>query len=264
VYGHDPLVISQIYAGWGLWNLGYPDRARAAVGAAVSRAREVRHPISLAVALYYAIMVHWLRREAPQSRELAETLIALTAEHPMAPYRAVGVLWRGWALNEAGLQAEGVAQLRQGAAALQATGVQVYRTVTPAMLAEVLAHQGQVEEGLAALAEALAVVRDGGEPYWGAELHRLQGEVLAQRAGGGAHAPRAAEACFHQALAVARRQSAKALELRAVMSLSRLYHRQGRQAEARPLLAQTYGWFTEGFDTPDLQEAKALLEEMTS
>ena len=152
--------------------------------------------------------------------------------------------------------------MRQGAAALQATGVLVYRTVTPAMLAEVLAHQGQVEEGLAALAQSLAVVRDGGEPCWEAELQRLQGELLLQRADGEAPAWAEAEACFHQALAVARRQSAKALELRAVMSLSRLYQRQGRQAEARPLLAQTYGWFTEGFDTTDLQEAKALLERL--
>jgi predicted ATPase len=187
-------------------------------------------------------------------------LIVLAAEQGMAHYRAAAVLWRGWALNEEGHRAEGVAQLRQGAAALQATGVQVYRTVTPAMLAEVLAHQGQVEEGLAALAEALAVVRDGGEPYWEAELHRLQGELLLQRAEVEALARAEAEACFHQAFAVARRQSAKALELRALMSLSRLYQRQGRQAEAWPLLAQTYGWFPEGFDTPDLQEAKALLE----
>jgi predicted ATPase len=132
------------------------------------------------------------------------------------------------------------------------------------MLAEVLAHQGQVEEGLAALAEALAVVRDGGEAYWGAELHRLQGELLLQRAEGEALARAEAEACFHQALAVARRQSAKALELRAVMSLTRLYQKQGRQGEARPMLAECYGWFTEGFDTRDLREAKALLDEASA
>jgi predicted ATPase len=131
------------------------------------------------------------------------------------------------------------------------------------MLAEVLAHQGQVEEGLAGLAEALAVVRDGGEPYWEAELHRLQGEFLLQRADVEARARAEAEACFRQALAVARRQSAKALELRAAMSLTRLYQQQGRQGEARPLLAECYGWFTEGFDTPDLKEAKALLDHLS-
>src|SRR5262249_50634193 len=136
VYGHDPLVIGRSLAAWALWNLGYPARARATVLAAVSRARELGHPMSLAGAPFFAMWVHWLRREAPQSRELAETLIALAAEQGMAHYRAGGVLWRGSALNEAGLQAEGVAQLRQGAAALQATGVRgVYRTVTPAMLA---------------------------------------------------------------------------------------------------------------------------------
>jgi predicted ATPase len=128
------------------------------------------------------------------------------------------------------------------------------------MLAEILAHQGQLEEGLAALAEALAVVRDGGEPFWEAKLHRLQGEFLLRRAEVEARARAEAEACFHQALAVARRQSAKSLELRAVMSLTRLYQKQGRQGEARPMLAECYAWFTEGFDTPDLQEAKALLD----
>jgi predicted ATPase len=263
VYGHDPLVISRSLAAWALWNLGYPAQARATVLAALSRARELGHPMSLAGALFFAMLVHWLRREPPQSRELAETLIPLATEQGMAHYLAGGVLWRGWALCEEGLSPEGVAQLRQGAAALQATGVRVYRTVTPAMLAEALAHQGQVEEGLAALAEALAVVRDRGESYWEAELHRLQGELLLQRAGAEALAPAEAEACFHQALAVARRQSAKALELRAVTSLARLYRRQGRQAEARPLLAETYGWFMEGLDLPDLREAKALLEQLS-
>src|SRR5262249_12737791 len=229
VYGHDPLVIGRSLAAWVLWNLGYPAQAQAAGLAAISWARELRHPMSLAGALFFPMLVHWLRREAPRCRELAETLIALAAEHPMAHYRAGGVLWRGWALHEEGLRVEGLAQLRQGAAALQATGVRVFRTVIPAMLAEVLARQGQLEEGLAALAEALAVVRDGGEPYWEAELHRLRGELLLQRAEGEAPARAEAEACFRQALAVARRQSAKALELRAAMSLSRLYRQQGRQ-----------------------------------
>jgi serine/threonine protein kinase/predicted ATPase len=262
VYGHDPLAIGRCFAAWSLWALGYPTQALTTVLAALSQARELGHPMSLAGALFFANLVHWLRREAPRSRELAETLIALAAEQGMAHYRAAAVLWRGWALIEEGLRAEGVAQLRQGAAALQATGVLVYRTVSQAMLAEVLAHQGQVEEGLAALAQALAVVRDGAERYWEAELHRLHGELLLKRAELEALAQAEAEACFRQALAVARRQSAKVLELRAAMSLSRLYQRQGRQAEARPLLAETYGWFTEGFETRDLQEAKALLDEL--
>jgi predicted ATPase len=262
-YGHDPLVLGRSLAAWVLWNLGYPAQAQAAGLAAVSWARELRHPMSVAGALFFAMLLHWLRREAPRCRELAETLIALAAEQGMAHYRAGGVLWRGWALNEGGLRAEGVAQLRQGAADFQATGVQVYRTVTPAMLAEVLVQQGQVEEGLAELAEAFAVVRDGGEPYWEAELHRLQGEFLLQRAEGEARGRAEAEACFRQALTVARRQSAKALELRAAMSLTRLYQKQGRPGEARPMLAECYGWFTEGFDTPDLQEAKALLDHLS-
>ncbi len=130
------------------------------------------------------------------------------------------------------------------------------------MLAGLLAQQGQAEEGLAALAEGLAVVHGDGERYWEAELHRLQGEVLLTRGEADPAAGAAAEACFGQALAVARRQQAKSLELRAVMSWSRLRQRQGQPAEARPLLAETYGWFTEGFQTPDLCEARGLLESL--
>jgi predicted ATPase len=134
--------------------------------------------------------------------------------------------------------------------------------VIATLLAELLARQGRTEEGLAALAEALELVRDGGERFWEAELHRLQGELLLTRGEARPPLQAEAEACFRLALDVARRQQAKVLELRAVMSLARLYRQQGRQTEVQPLLAETYGWFTEGFDTHDLQEAKSLLEQL--
>src|SRR5712691_10608187 len=167
---------------------------------------------------------------------------------------------RGWALTACGHGEEGRAQIQQGLAAYQATGATRDRPYNLALLAEASAQEGQTTEGLEALAEALATLPKSGARWWEAELYRLRGELLLQHA---VAQPGEAEASFQQALAVARRQQAKSLELRAVMSLSRLWQRQGKREEARQLLEEIYGWFTEGFDTPDLQEAKALLETLT-
>jgi predicted ATPase len=146
--------------------------------------------------------------------------------------------------------------MQQGLAAWRATGAAVFQPYGLALLAEASAQVGQTEERLTRLAEALAVTNDTGERRWEAELYRLQGELLLARA---AEQHTEAETCFRQALDVARQQQAKTWELRAAMSLSRLWQRQGKRAEARALLAEVYGWFTEGFNTADLQEAKALL-----
>jgi predicted ATPase len=143
-----------------------------------------------------------------------------------------------------------------------ATGAETHRTYFLGLQAEALVRGGQIEPALAVLTEALAAVQGTGTVFHGAELQRLRGEFLLWR-GGAENAGGEAEACFREALSMARQQQAKSLELRAAMSLTRLYQQQGRQTEARPLLAETYGWFTEGFDTPDLQEAKALLEILT-
>ena len=154
---------------------------------------------------------------------------------------------------------EGIAQMRQGLAAWRATGAQVLRPYGLALLAEASAQVGQIEKGLTLLAEAMTVANDTGERRWDAELHRLKGELLL------AHTRESdleAESCFGQALDIARRQEAKSWELRAAMSLSRLWQRQGKSVAARQLLTPIYGWFTEGFDTADLQEAKALLDEL--
>jgi predicted ATPase len=154
---------------------------------------------------------------------------------------------------------EGIAQMRQGMTAWQATGAEVDRPYYLALLAEGYGKAGRAEEGLHILAEALAVTDAIEERYYEAELYRLQGELLL--AGSREHHAEA-EPCFRHALAIARRQQAKSWELRATMSLSRLWQRQGKRAAAHQLLAEIYGWFTEGFDTADLQEAKALLEEL--
>jgi predicted ATPase len=157
-----------------------------------------------------------------------------------------------------GVGEEAIAQLHQGLAAYQATGAEVCLPFGLAVLAEAYGKVGQTEAGLTALAEALATAHRTGEGGWEVEIHRLKGELLLRRA-----SPiEEVEACFQQALDIARRQQAKSLELRAAMSLTRLWQGQGKHAEARQLLAPIYGWFTEGFDTADLQEAKALLEAL--
>jgi predicted ATPase len=153
-----------------------------------------------------------------------------------------------------------MARIRQGIAALRATGAAAWVPYLCTVLADVADHLGRTADGLQALAEAHTLVEQQEERYWEAEVCRLRGVLLLQQPG----TPQAeAETCFRQALAVARRQEAKALELRAAMSLSRLWQQQGKQAEARALLAPVYGWFTEGFDTADLQEAKMLLEALS-
>lgn len=153
--------------------------------------------------------------------------------------------------------AEGVAQIRQGLAAYQDVGPKLFRPYFLALLAEAYGQAGQPEAGLQVLMEALTLVATTKERWWEAELYRLEGELLLQLPIPDAHQ---AEASLHQALDVARSQQAKALELRAALNLSRLWQRQGKCDKARELLAEVYKWFTEGFDTPDLQEAKALLE----
>ena len=166
---------------------------------------------------------------------------------------------RGGTLAAQGHYEEGIAQMRQGIAAMQATQTRMALPRLLARLAEAYGNSGQAAAGLGVLAEALAVLDTTGERVHEAELYRLKGELLLQQAV--PDAPQA-EACFQKALAVARRQQAKSWELRAAMSLSRLWQQQGKRDDARELLAPIYGWFTEGFDTADLQEARALLEDL--
>ena len=165
---------------------------------------------------------------------------------------------RGWALAAQGQREEGIAQIRWGVDAHKATGGVSGLPYWLALLAVACAQVGQREEGLSLLAEALAMTNDRGERRWEAELYRLKGELLLHSAEQHAEA----ETCFGQALDIARHQQAKSWELRAAMSLSRLWQRHGKHAEARQLLAPIYGWFTEGFDTADLREARALLEAL--
>src|SRR5882724_5966536 len=247
-------------AAWILWWLGYPDQARQQSHEAITLAQERAHPHSLAWALFYAALLHCLCRKGQAAQERAEATIALARQQEVPGMLARRTILRGWVLAEEGQRAEGIVQMRQGLAALQAAGLGLLRPLFLVLLAEVCGHMGQADEGLSILDEARALAQKHGARYYEAELHRVRGELLLMRA----MEPHAeAEACFQHALEVARRQQAKSLELRAAMSLSRLWQRQGKRDEARQPLAEVYGWFAEGFDTADLQEAKVLLEDLS-
>jgi class 3 adenylate cyclase/predicted ATPase len=241
-----------------LWVLGYPDQAVQQSQEALTLAHALAHPYGLANTLYLSCILHHNRREWPTVQTHAETMLALATEQGFPRYAAVGVWWRGSALAAQGEGVEGIVQMRQGMTAYRATGSAVGPNYL-VRLAEAYGQVGQVDEGLPLLAEALAMVDTTGERTLEAELHRLHGELLLRQA---VPEAQAAEDRFQQALEVARHQQAKSWELRAAMSLARLWQSQGKRAAARALLAPIYGWFTEGFDTADLKEAKALLDAL--
>ena len=242
-----------------LWCLGFPAQAVQWAQEALALAQELSHPQSLASAQHYAAYVHQRRREAPAVQAQAETLLSLATAQGFPLYVGFGTCWQGWVLAVQGQGEVGLAQLHQGMAVILATGQTVSRPFCLVLLAEVAGQAGQVAEGLRLLAEALTAFEASGRGDLLAETYRLKGTLLLRQA-----IPDVAQAeiCFQQALAIARRQQAKSWELRAATSLSRLWQRQGKRAEARELLAPIYGWFIEGFDTSDLQEARALLVEL--
>ncbi len=240
-----------------LWCLGYPDQALQRSQAALTLAREWSRPLRLVEALIYAAQLHRLRREAHLTYEHAEAALGLARERGLQQRVAEAMMERGWALVEQGREEAGMAQLHQGLAAYRATGA--WGGSYLALLAEALRNMGQSEEGLRVLAEVPAGRDSSGAGQGTAEVYRLKGELLLTCA---SQHQAEAETWFQQALAIARRQQAKSLELRAAMSLGRLWRQQGKRAEAYNLLAPIYSWFTEGFDTANLQEAKALLEAL--
>ena len=255
--GHDLCVCGQGHAALALWSLGFPDQALDRACDGLTLAEELSHPVSLAHALRYALMVHLCRREALAMQERAKTLLALASEQNFAEYYGLGMFMQGWAQTHRGQNEAGVAGMRQGLAARSRAKTEESNLI--AVLAEALGKTGSAEEGLRSLNQALAVGADSGMVVWEAELHRLRGELLLCRSAG---SRAEAEASYNQAIAVARRQQAKSLELRAATSLARLWQGQRKHAEARELLEPVYDWFTEGFDTPDLIEAKELLNAL--
>ncbi|QYY34285.1 AAA family ATPase (plasmid) [Cupriavidus pinatubonensis] len=246
-----------------LWLLGYPDQALTRSQDMLALAQTLSSPPDSANALTFSAEIHLNRGETQPMEDLAEALLALTAEHCLPFWRTYGTVLAGWTLVAQGRTAEGIENMQQGLSAYRAIGAGIWQTHFLALLAEAYRRAGQVEAGLQMLSEALAVADRTHERLYEAELYRLKGELtLMQPCSTGEYqAATDAEACFQQAIAIARRQGARSLELRAVIALSRLWKRQGKRPDARDTLAEYYGRFTEGFDTVDLREAKALLTE---
>jgi len=259
-FGFNCASTCYFFRGRVLWHLGYPDQALASAEQAVAIAEEASHPVSRASALSWAAALHQLRGEIGRTREVAEINLALTAEEIIPFFRSHAVMFRGWARVEEGQGEEGIAQLREGLAAYRALGAELECTHWLALLAEAYRDSGRPAEALRLIAEALDHVTQTGVVYYEAELHRLEGELRPRLDAGD---EQRAETSFRHALEIARKQQAKSWELRAATSLARLWGEQGRRTEARELLAPVYGWFTEGFDTADLKEAKRLLDELT-
>jgi predicted ATPase len=264
----DPGVLCLTYIAWTLWLLGYPEQAVRKGPEALSLARDLSHPFTLGWAFDLAAKLYLWRREGPVVQEQAEAMLRIADEHGMPYWLAEGRMMQGWALAEQGREEEGITQMRQGLSAWRALGSGVAASYFLTLPIEAYRRRGQIEEGLNTLAEAFDVVRKTGEGLWEAELYRLKGELLLMQEGhrlqavGFREKAKEAEECFLKAIEIAQRQQAKSLELRAVMSLSRLWQSQGKKEEAHRMLVEIYGWFTEGFDTRDLQEAKALLVEL--
>ncbi|MCE7984358.1 MAG: hypothetical protein DYG89_24555 [Caldilinea sp. CFX5] len=256
-YGEDLGVACYYWAAQSLWFLGYPAQALEKAQNAVRLAQRLTHSFGLVHAHEQATFVRQYRREVALARTQAELTIKLATEHGF-PYRCATatIIW-GWTLVMQGEQAAGITLLRQGIAACQATGAKIDQPYFLTLLAEAYGRVGQVTEGLATLDEALALVQSSRAFFYEAEIHRMRGVLLLLP--GAQQRIAEAEVALRQALDIACRQRAKSLELRIAMSLSQLWQQQGKGEEAIRRLAEIYGWFTEGFDTPDLQQAQALL-----
>jgi predicted ATPase len=263
-FGQDPKVVCLSQAAWTLWIHGYPDQALKRNEEAITLAQKLSHPYSLAAALNFGSMVHQLRQDAQTTAELAEAGGKLSAEQEFTHWMIWSSVMRGWVMTQRGQIGNGIVQMREGVATYRATGAEVMVPYFLGLLAEAHGKAGQNKEGLSVLDEAQAVVNRSRECWWEAELYRLKGELTLNQTR--VHEPsselqKAAAEYFHQALNIAARLSAKSLELRATMSLSRLWSEQGKKLDARRILTETYSWFKEGFETADLVKAKILIEE---
>jgi predicted ATPase len=239
--------------------LGYPEQALARVHEALTLAHALAHAYSLAFAWCMAAYVYQFCRDVPTMHAQAEAAVRLATAQGFPQWATLGTILRGWALAMQGQGEAGLTQIRQGIAAYRTNEAALFVPYYCTLQADVAAHLDQTDDGLQVLAEAHTLVEQHEERWWEAEIHRLRGVLLLRQSG----TPQAeAETWLQRAVDVARRQAAKSLELRAAMSLSRLWQQQGKRQAAHALLAPVYHWFTEGFDTLDLQEAKALLQEL--
>jgi predicted ATPase len=251
-YGFDVGVASRHALGVILWLLGYPDQSVQHCNEAIALARKISHPYSLVLAQIFTSMVHQLGRNVQATAQQAQAAITLATELEFESWLPWARVLGGWAQAHQGQPDEGITQLREGIASWNATGSVVLQPYFLALLADAYASNGEPAEALTTLAEALAITERTDERYFEAELYRLKGEMQ--------NDPAAAEACFDRAIALARRQAAKSFELRAALSMGRLYRKQEKKDAGQHVLAQIYSWFSEGFGTPDMKEAAAFLE----
>jgi predicted ATPase len=271
-YGLDPGVLCRLMATQVLWLLGYPDQALTRAQEALELVQDFPHANSVSIAMAAMALIHSYRRDWPSAQKHAEATVAYATEHDL-PYLVaqMSIFW-GAALASLGHADEGITKMKEGLALQRAIGGRILQQLWLGLQVEAYIDAGRYAEGWAALEEAMTVRPNHGDRYWEAELYRLKGELLLAQARPNSKTPdfqyspavkMEVEACYQQAREVARELSAKSLELRAAISLARLWQQQGKREEAHQLLAEIYGWFTEGFDTKDLQEAKELLAELS-
>ena len=261
LYGLDPGVFCLARIAWGLTLRGYPDRGLQKAGEAIALAQQQAHHLSLAVALNHVSTEHHLRRDWPAMQREAEAAIAICTEQGFEGILAQSTMNRGIALVAQGQTQEGIALFQRGLAASRATGAALFRPSFLSYLAESYLTAKRFEEGLTAVAEGIAIAGETGECLYEARLLRLKGELLLALDSPNAAA---ADRSFREAIEVSSGQGAKLFELQATMSFARLLDKQGKRDEARAMLAEIYNWFTEGFDTADLKDAKALLDELSA
>jgi predicted ATPase len=268
--GQDPGMTSSIFSGWALQSAGYSDQALKSSIEAVSLAQLLSHPYSLAYARGIAAAFHQFRKDVEVTQGLADASLDVATEHGFPFWSAFQSILLGWVLVMQGKADEGIAQMSRGMEAYWATGAELLRPYLIGLFAEALAEGGSTERGLLLLAEALEVVEKTGERFYEAELYRQKGERLFRSYSEGSGLPFTAQSSrsceieryFLKAMTVAGRQHAKWFELRAATGLARLWHHQGRKDDAHTMLARSYNWFTEGFDTADLKDARLLLSQL--
>jgi predicted ATPase len=259
LYGaHDPAVCGWGHEALATWLLGYPEQAIHSVRQAGAVAESLNHAPSMGHALWFAGMTYQMRHDAAEALACGEHLVALGDEHDLGQYRAIGGIMRGWARACGGEPETGIAEFRKSLCAYRA-GTDAGMDFFLSTLADTELHLGNLDSAMATLGEALAKSNSSSRKFWRADILRVKGDLLWSRL---PNDPDAAVRCYREALAIARTQQAKSLELRAATSLARLLSRQGHRTEARELIAPLYAWFNEGFDTADLKEAKTLLDEL--
>jgi serine/threonine protein kinase/tetratricopeptide (TPR) repeat protein len=252
-------VLSRAHLARMLLYLGFADQSQQMMNQAIAKTGGIRHPVALADALTLKAHLLAFQRHAPTTQETAAAIEKHAEEHGLPYYAAIAAMMSGWALAMQSRESEGVTLIREGLAAYLATGTRHQYGYYLALLAEALGEAGRKEEALQALSEALDFASQNKERYFESELYRLRGEALLKT---GIVAATDAERCFQQAIDIAKQQQAKSFELRAVISLARLWQKLDKRDDALRMVEGVYGWFTEGFDTPDLKEARALLKEL--